>query len=269
MNTSTLSNIHQEKWVEKFSRFGIFSKGIVYCVLGLLAFLAAIGSRKGDASKEGTFKVILEQPFGKILLAIVAIGLVGYVVWRLIQAIKDTENKGADAKGMIARVGFALSAIMYAGFAYLAADLVLGNSNGSSGGGNKEMTQKLLEHSYGQIILGIIALIVIGQAINQIYKAYTGKYKKKIRQEKMSAKESDVFSKVGKVGYTARGIVLAIIGYFILRAALESNSNEVKDTEGAFGFINNSFGPIVLGIVALGLIGYGVFMFFMAKYREI
>lgn len=268
MNTNTLTNIHQEKWVESFSRFGIFSKGVVYCVLGLLAFLAAIGSRKEDPSKEGTFKLILEQPFGKILLAIVAIGLVGYVLWRLIQAIKDTENKGSDAKGIIARFGYALSGIMYAGFAYIAADLVLGNSGGG-GGADKQMAQKVLEHSFGQIILGIIALIIVAKAINQVYKAYTGKYKQKIHQEKMSFKESEIFSKVGKVGYVARGIVLAIIGYFILRAALASNSNEVRDTQGAFGFINDSFGPVVFGIVALGLIAYGIFMFFMAKYREI
>ncbi|HEX8547328.1 MAG TPA: DUF1206 domain-containing protein [Cytophagaceae bacterium] len=264
-----LTHIEHQKWVENFSRFGIFCKGVVYCVLGLLAFLAAIGSRKQDPSKEGSFKLILEQPFGKILLAIVAIGLVGYVLWRFIQVVKDTENKGKDLKGIIARVGFGMSGIIYAGFAYVAADLVLGNTEGSGGGGNKQMTQKLLDHSYGQVILGIIALIVIGQAINQIYKAYTGKYKKKIHQERMSSKESEVFSKVGKVGYVARGIVLAIIGYFILRAALESNSNEVKDTEGAFAFINHSFGPVIFGIVALGLMAYGVFMFFMARYREI
>jgi len=268
MNTSTLSNLSDQKWVENFSRFGIISKGVVYCILGLLAFLAAIGSGKQNPSKEGTFQLILDQPFGKILLALVAIGLVGYVVWRFIQAIKDTEGKGNDAKGIFKRIGFAFSGLIYAALAYLAATLAFGNQS-SSGDGKKQLVQKLLDLSYGEVILGIIGLIILGQAINQIYKAYSGKYKKKFHEEKMSSKESQVFTKVGIIGYVARAVVLGIIGYFVLRAAIESNSSEVRDTEGAFGFINSSFGPIIFGIVALGLIAYGVFMFFMAKYREI
>ena len=268
MKTFTLSNLSEQKWVENFSRFGIVSKGIVYCILGLLAFLAAIGSGKQNPSKEGAFHLILEQPFGKILLVIVALGLLGYVVWRFIQAIKDTEEKGDDAKGILKRIGFALSGVIYGVIAYAAADLALGNSS-NSGGNKKQLVQRLLDMSFGEVILGIIGLIIIGQAINQIYIAYTGNYKKKIHQENMNAKERVVFEKVGIIGYVSRGIVLGIIGYFVLRAAMASNSSGVKDTEGAFGFINNSFGPIVFGIVSLGLIAYGIFMFFMAKYREI
>ena len=268
MNTTTLTNLSNQKWVENFSRFGIISKGIVYCILGLLAFMAAIGSGQNKPSKEGAFHLILAQPFGKILLAIVAIGLLGYVVWRFIQAIKDTEHKGQDVKGMTKRIGFALSGLVYAAIACAAGNLALGNGNNSEGG-KKQLVQQLLNISYGEIILAIIGLIIIGQAVNQIYKAYTGKFKDKIHQENMKSAERTVFEKVGIVGYLSRGVVLGIIGYFVLRAAIESNSSNVKDTDGAFSFINSSFGPIVFGIVALGLIAYGIFMFFMSKYREI
>src|SRR5688572_23936883 len=86
-------------WIKRFAKTGLVTKGVVYCLIGVLAFMAAFnisGGRTQDASKQGIFQVILEQPFGKFLLGLVALGLLFYAIWRLIQAIKDTENKGHD-----------------------------------------------------------------------------------------------------------------------------------------------------------------------------
>lgn len=264
-------DIRTEKWVENFYRFGIVSKGIVYCILGVLALMAAMGIGKEGGGKQGAIDLIMEQSFGKILLVVLTIGLIGYVVWRFIQAINDTEGAGTDTKGLFKRIGFAISGLIYASLAFYSATLLTKGKGSGNGGGDSEkfIVGKILELSYGQFVVGVIGLIIIGKGISQIYKAYTGKFVEKIHEQKMGSASNSVFKKAGKIGYSSRGIVLSIIGFFLILAAVHSNPGEVKNTEGAFSIINSSFGPIVLGLVALGLIGYGVFMFFMAKYREI
>lgn len=269
MDTTITNDPNKDKWIENISRVGILSKGIVYCLLGILAFLAAIGSRQEKASKEGIFKFILEQPFGRILLALVALGLVAFVFWRIIQVVNDTEHQGTSRNGVFKRIGYALSGLIYSSMVYFAVKLVLDNSKSNAGEGKKFVVEKLLSYSYGHWVLGIIGIAIIGHGIYQIYAAYKRKFGKRVRQENMMSKGSKIFDVAGRVGYTARGIVLAIVGYFVLRAAMSSNSGEMRDTDGAFHYLHSSLGAVALGLVALGLIGYGICMFFMARYRDI
>jgi predicted transporter len=79
----------------------------------------------------------------------------------------------------------------------------------------------------------------------------------------------DLFKKAAVIGYIARGIVLIIIGYFLFHAALISNPEEAQGTGAAFDFLENKFGSLMMGIVALGLVGYGVFTLVKAKYQKI
>ncbi|MDX5348404.1 MAG: DUF1206 domain-containing protein [Hymenobacteraceae bacterium] len=275
---------NKEDWAEKYARFGIAAKGIVYCLLGILAFMAAfeIGGSSAEADKQGAFKLILEQPFGKVLVAIVALGLLGYVMWRFIQAIKDPDQKGSDAKGIGIRIGYAFSGLIYLALAYYAATLVFrdlpsGSSGGSgsgSGGGsgdssNAFFVDKLLEQPFGQWLVGIVALGIIIKGLYQFYRAFTGKFKRKVDTSTLDHKAQEAFDKAGRIGYTSRGVVLCIIGYFFIRAAFQADPSEAKGTSSAFSFIEqSSYGSWLLGLVAIGLVGYGVFMFFKAKYRR-
>ena len=87
------------KWVERFARFGLVAIGIVYCLVGMLAFMGAFelrGNSEKEADKQGVFRFILEQPMGKVMLAIIGIGLLFYTAWCFIQAIRDSENEGND-----------------------------------------------------------------------------------------------------------------------------------------------------------------------------
>ena len=111
----------QPQWVKRFAKLGLAAKGVVYCLVGILAFMAAfeIGGRsERTLNKQGVFQFILDQPFGQLLLALVAAGLVCYALWRLTQAFLDNEHKGTDAKGIGHRVGYAFSGLVYGFLAY-------------------------------------------------------------------------------------------------------------------------------------------------------
>lgn len=263
------------KWIENFARVGLTAKGVVYCLVGILAFMAAFELGKNStqsAGKQGVFQFIQEQPFGKWLLAIVALGLVCYTIWRFIQGIKDTENKGDDAKGIAVRMRYVFSGLVYGALAYLAANMVLGNSNGNGGGSNSRETlaSELLHQPFGQWLVGIVAVITMLTGIYQVYYALSDKYKKNVHAAGMKHEIEEKMVRMGKIGYIARGVVWLVIGYLFLKAALQSDAQEAGGSADAFHFLENAtYGSYLLGAVAIGLIFYGIFMFMRAKYQPI
>ncbi|MFP4091360.1 MAG: DUF1206 domain-containing protein [Cyclobacteriaceae bacterium] len=258
--------------VKKFARFGMFAKGTVYIILGVLTAMAAFSVGGGKTTgKSGALEFIYGQPFGRILLGLVAFGLLCYAIWRLIQSFKDPENNGTDTKAIIKRIGYFFSALVYGLIAFEAAKMIFsaGSGGGSGGNGQKQsLVAQILELPAGQWIIGAVALIFFGKAFYQFYRSLSGKFAHKVQESDLDQRIKSTLRKAGMAGYIARGIVIGIIGYFFLQAAMQSNPNQVKGTKGAFQFISEmAFGPWLLGIVAIGLACYGVFMFVKARYK--
>ena len=250
-------------------RFGIATKGFVYVLFGGLTAVAAGGLRGGGSSdSNGALDYLSRSTIGTLVLALTAAGLVAYVFWRFYQAFADIENKGTDKKGLAKRIGYFFSGLIYAFLAFSAFQILFGNGGGSGGGSNSYLA-RVLSQRYGQIIVGIIALGYLGKALFQIYRAYSGKYKKKISEQHLNDKSRKLLVVSGIAGYTARGIVIGIIAYLIFRAALTDNSDGAGGTGEAFQFLQNEFGTIVLAVIALGLVMYGIFYFMNAKHRQI
>ncbi len=256
-------------WVSRFASVGLAAKGVVYCLLGLLSFMAAFGLGGQKADKQNTVNFIYDQPFGKVLIAIIVIGLLCYVAWRFIQAIKDTESKGKDAKGSFTRVRYAFSGLAYLGLAFSALKLIF-NGKSSGGGNSRQMVvSAVLEQPLGQWLVGLAALGFFATGIYQVYKAYSGNYRKNISYDGLKSTQQKAFDRAGKLGYAARGIVWFILGYFLLRAAMHNNASEAQGTRQVFDFLQNTGGALLLGVVALGLVAYGIFMFVRARYEHI
>lgn len=152
---------HPTVWIERLARFGYASKGVVYGIVGLLAAQAASGEGGKTTDTRGALRTILTQPFGKVLLSLVAIGLMGYVLWRFVETIKDPDNKGKDAKGLAQRLGYAVNGLIYAGLAFSAISLVLGSGSGSSNS-TEDWTAILLSQPFGQWLVGTVGAFVIG-----------------------------------------------------------------------------------------------------------
>ncbi|HET8860066.1 DUF1206 domain-containing protein [Marivirga sp.] len=253
---------------EKIARFGIFTKGFVYCLIGILTLTAAVSKSGEKTGSDGVLIIITGQSFGKLLLGVTALGLLGYIFWRFFQAFADPENKGNDLNGLFTRAGYASSGIFY-GFLAFTALKILFNAGGGSGGSNESTVAKLLTKPYGQILVGVFAAAFLGKAGYQLYIAYSGKFKKKVQAAELDNRIEKIILNSGYVGYTARGIVVGIISYLIFHAAFIANSKSAGGTKDAFNFIQNEFGIIFLAILAVGLFAYGFFMLVKARYRTI
>lgn len=254
--------------IRTLARFGFAAKGVVYCILGALSVMAATGLQGGrTADKQQVMQTIQDMPLGRWLLGLVAFGLAGYVVWRLVQAIRDTEGKGNDAKGIATRLGYAGSSVGYAALAYGAGKAAVQNTAAGAGGGNTRQSfiATLLAQDYGAWLVGAIGLTVIGIGVYQLVRAYSGSFAKHVNHSQLPAAQQQLVYRMGQLGYTARGVVWGILGYFLIQAARHANPAEAQDTEAAFDLLA-SMGRAPLLIVALGLVAYGLYMLVRAKY---
>ena len=256
---------------EKIARVGLTAKGVVYVLLGVLAFMASFGlnsTSSEDTTKAGVFDFIYEQPAGTISLWGVTAGLVCYVIWRFIQAFNDSENKGKDAKGFAIRARYLFSGLVYSSLAVESARMLLFHQK-DSGDNSQDMTQELLSKPMGQWLVGIVALLLVGVGLYQIWYGLSEKYRTHVNKS-VKADYKAVLLSSGKIGYIARGVVWLLLSYIFLQAALTSNASEAGDTSKAFRMlIHSSYGPYLLALIGMGLVCYGIFNFIRARYEVI
>lgn len=260
--------VSAQKGVHKLARAGYASKGVVYLLLGVLAFMAAfeLGNAAADASRGGVFKMVRDAPAGSTLLVILAIGLFCYVAWRLVQAFSPAYGH-EHKKGK--RALYFLSGLAYAGVAIAALNMALGKQGGDSGNSQQTLAATLLDRPGGQWLTGIAALIMLGTGIYQLYYGWSEKYRKHVSEGQVHAPHAALLVRSGKIGYIARGLVWIIIAYFLMRAALHANASEAGDTSDAFQFLEGSpMGSYLLGAVGLGFVAYGIFNFLRARYER-
>ncbi|HYY56093.1 MAG TPA: DUF1206 domain-containing protein, partial [Pyrinomonadaceae bacterium] len=251
--------------------FGYATKGAVYIVVGALATMAAGGAGGETTDTRGALQAIEEQPLGKFALGTVAFGLIGYVVWRWIQAIADTDDKGTGLKGVLIRIGYAGSGLVYAGLAFTAAKILIDvGEPDSSGEVQQHWTARLLSVPYGRWLVGAVGAGVVGFGLYQIYKGLWAKFRKRLKLGQMSYTKKAWATLSGRIGYAARGVVFCIVGNFLVQAALHYNPKEAKGLEGALDTLaGQPYGRWIMGVVAAGLIVYGLYMLVEARYRRI
>jgi hypothetical protein len=266
-----VDSVRNSNWLQTLTRIGFACKGVVYFMIGALALMTALGEGGETTDQRGVLGRIAEQPFGQFALIIIAAGLLAYALWRFLSAIYDTEGVGSDKKGIVKRIGYAVSGSIYAGFAYSAIRLVMGDGSAASGGNAPQTwSARLMNAPAGTLLLIAVGAGVIVFGVLQIRKGLEEEFMKKMRTRQMSATERDWCARAGKAGYSARGVVFGITGLFLIVAALRQSPGKARGLEGALDTLaSQPFGPYLLGIVALGLMGYGVFSMFAARYRAV
>ena len=256
-------------WIERLARFGYAAKGGVYFIVGLLALPVGFGIGSKRTGTSGALQTIITQPFGKFLLSVVAFGLIGYAIWRFTQAFIDPEYQNTDANRVVQRLGYAFSGLSYAGLALTAVQLVIG-WEGNNSSWRQDWTARLLVQPFGQWLVGIVGAIVLGVGFSYVYRAYTAKFLERFKLDEMSNAQVKWATRIGRFGIAARGIAFGIIGLLLIQAAVQSDPDEVQGLGGALQTLaEETFGQWILGVVAVGLVAYAIYMLLLARYRRI
>lgn len=258
-------------WTEGLARLGYAAKGVVYIVVGFLAARGAIGSGGSVGGSDSAIAAILDQPFGRVLVGAVAVGLFGYSLWRFVQAGLDPEGKGSDAKGIARRIGYAISGVIHVGLALEAARGALrGFSSGGGGESADHWTAMLMRQPFGAWLAGGVGLAIGAYGAYELYKAYHEELGKRLYLGGMDPTARTWAVRVSRFGLAARGVVFGVIGFLLVQAARQHDPADAVGLGGALRTLQEqSYGPWLLGVVALGLVGYGIYELVKAKYRRV
>lgn len=250
------------------TRLGFVARGLIYGIMGILAVKLAIGSGGTTPNQQGALKTIAHQPFGELLLILVAAGLGGYSLWRLTHAVLGHGPEKADSGfERLAAIG---SGFVYAGLCAIAVEILIGSGSSGGSGTTHKTTAGVLGWPAGTWLVAMTGVALIGVSLFQGYRGLSRDFLKDTKTEQMSTVVRTSIEWIGSFGHLARMVVFGLVGCFLIKAAIDYNPAQAVGLDGALAKVAYaSYGPVMLGVVAAGLIAFGVYSLSDARYRRL
>lgn len=239
--------------MEVTARLGWIGRGALYLLLAVLIVRVPTSGGPGEkVDKQGAFTELAESPFGGWLLSVVAIGLGGFAIWRTWAVVRGTEEKTNR------RIGWAASAVVYAALAMLAFGVLRG-SEGGGGDGEKALTARVLAWPGGQVLVGLVAVLVLAVAANYVRKGIKERFLHDVDEGAVPDSLATPVRILGVVGWLGRALVWALVGWFLLRAAVQHDPNEpIGLDETLRRLADESWGVTLIWVAAGGMLAYAV-----------
>jgi hypothetical protein len=243
-----------------FVRFGLVAMGLVYMAMGFVsARVAFLGARNREEGVPGALRFLLDQRYGAILLGAVLLGLAGIAVAHAAEAIRPRRSR-------LARIGLLANAIGYAILVWTSARLLFHLGRGGASLEHAGISW-LLRATWGATVLEIVGVAVI---VGGLWEAYQGLFGPlNFSRKLLHAGLARCLAFVARFGLLARGLVLCVLGFFLIRAAEELDPNKARSIGGALSaFSHTMLGPGFMGVVALGMGAYGVHLWTRALLKR-
>jgi hypothetical protein len=261
----------------KVGRAGWFAKGVVYLGAGVLALLVAAkasgwshneSTGAQEASPTGALKSIAQMSGGRLLMWILAAGMLLYAAWRLVSA---SLPGGSDARAKVTRAGYVVSAIIYTTFALTAISLARVSRSAPDGNAKvSSLSERVMAHSGGRLMIGLAGAIAIGAGVYRIVKGLRGDITDELNLTGWSATRRTWTKRTGEIGEFGRGIGIGLIGFFLVRSAMSYDPNEATGLDGALRRLAvQRWGLLVVVVVGVGFAAYGVFCLLTFTRREL
>lgn len=252
-------------------RIGFLSRGLTYGLVGALALALASGAGTDGArpNQQGALTLVAQAPLGKVVLIVIALGLMAYAIWKLAQGLRGRGPEGGADPSLHERVGDVGGGVGYLMFFALALRVLVGSA-GNSSQAPRHTAAGVLGWPGGQWLVGAAGLAMIAVSIYQAYDALSAGFVSDSRTAEMSRRERHSFIVLGRIGLTSRALVFALIGYFVLRTALAFNPNNAVGVDGALARLHHQpLGPWLVGAVGVGLIIFALYTGLEARYRRL
>jgi hypothetical protein len=263
-------------WYALLARTGLVAKGASYGIVGILAIKLAFGDGGKATSRTGALQSLAGQTFGKVMLALLALGFVAYAIWRFVQAVAEREDAGdGEAKGAAKKWGkraaYVGRGLIYAGLTVSTVKILLGSGGGQSQTGKAHKTTAVvLSWPAGTWLVGIAGAVIVGVGLWNLYRGIARKFEDRWRRGEMGEQARKWGARAGVVGHAARAAVFSLIGIFLFKAAIDYNPKDAIGLDGALRKLENaSYGPYLLGLTAAGLVAYALYCFVDARYRDV
>jgi hypothetical protein len=254
--------------LEWLARGGLIAYGVVHLLVGWLALQIAWGASAGtSADTSGALTTLAQQPFGTVLLWVVAVGLVALALWQTSEAIWGHPDRDR-AKRIRKQVTSGAKAAVYAALAVSAALVALG-SGSSSSQSQEQATTGVLAWPGGRVLVVAAGLAIIGVGIAGIIKGIKKSFTEEIDTSSMSPAARTGVLRLGQVGYVAKGVAMGVVGGLLTYATVTFDRQTAQGLDGALQTIlAQPFGRYLLTAVALGFAAFGLFAILQSRYRR-
>jgi hypothetical protein len=263
-------------WYAVLARTGLVAKGVSYGIVGILAIKLAFGEGGKATSRAGALHTLAGGTFGKVMLALLALGFVAYAIWRFVQAVVEHEDAGdGEAKGAAKkwgkRAGYVGRGLIYVGLTVSTVKVLFGSGGSESQTGKAHKTTAVvLSWPAGTWLVGIAGAVIVGVGLWNLYRGIARKFEDRWRTGEMGEQARKWGARAGVVGHAARAVVFSLIGIFLVKAAIDYKPKDAIGLDGALRKLaDGSYGPYLLGLTAAGLVAYGLYCFVDARYRDV
>ncbi|HET7430030.1 MAG TPA: DUF1206 domain-containing protein [Nocardioides sp.] len=254
---------HNSEWTDRAVRVGMVAYGIVHLTIAWLGIQLAVGDKSGSASRNGALQQLEQQPFGELVVWVVAIGMFLLVVWKLLEAFVDYSIEDGAKKALKPATNV-FKAIVYGTLGVSAIHVATGSKSKSH---TSDYTATLMDQPFGRWLVGLVGLAIIGYGGYLAYRGWSEKFLKHLDPQGRSGDVGKAYKMFGKVGYIAKGIAIAVIGLLFVYAAVSHKAKKSGGLDQALHkVLEQPFGPVLLVAISLGIGCYGLFCFARARH---
>ena len=253
-------------WLMLLARAGYVARGVVYCLIGGLALLTALGASRHAVGMKGALLALIDEPLGQLLLIFLGLGFTGFAVWCLEQALFDSEQCGRSVAGLLQRAGKLGTAALHLGVVATVGRLLVGSSSSHL----RDWSAWLLGYEFGPLVLGTVALGVLAFGLGQAYRGLYAKLESRLRLDSLGPRSRRSLIEIARFGLLIHGLVFILIGTLLMASALRADPYETKGIGGALAALQRqAYGRWLLALVAAGLTAFGLYQLLLARYRRI
>lgn len=236
---------------------GLAARGVLYVLLALLAIELITRGGGRNADTRGVLHQLAHHDGGPVLLALLAVGFAGFAAWHAYLALVSDRHRHDRARqfGDIAR------AVVYGVLCALAVSfLTTSKRSGNSDQTDKTWTARVLSWPAGRVVVGAVGIALLAGAVYLVWRAVSGRSQDEPAVMDAAPRETPALRALGRVGNVARGVIVGLVGAFLLDAAIEYDPNKTVGLDGALKrILDQSYGDVLVALVALGFAAFGVY----------
>ncbi len=252
-------------------RTGFGARAVTYGVMGGLAIALALGAGTDGAApdQEGALGLMARNPAGKVALAVLAVGLLAYALWKLSQGTLGRGPEGGGSPKPWDRIVNTAGGLVYVGF-FVVALRALTGSAGDSSSQPRHTAAGVLGWPGGSVLVAVAGAALLAISAYQVYEAFRGRFANEVKTRSMGDRERRAFMILGRVGISARALAFALVGYFVLKTAIEYDPRNAVGVDGVLARLHHQVaGPELVALVAIGLLVFSVYSLLEGRYRRL
>lgn len=274
-------HIARSTWGDRAARVGLGSRGVVFLLFGYLVARIALGAltpssgESKPASIPGIPQALAAQTGGRVVLFVLAIGMLLYALFSLLDTVLHHNDETPWGKRWGDRLLSAWGFVMYTALAVYSAYTAVSASGGKKTSSQdtaqkRELSSRVLRWPLGWLWLGLLAGVLLVFAVFLVARAARRSFRPRLERSRMSRTAWVVANLTGTVGYLGRAGLFAVVGGTIMSAAVENDPAHGQGVNGSLRVLADTGpGPALLWALAVALVVYGGYLFVEMRFRRV